>query len=359
MGIQGVVVAGIVCLLFGVFLPRLVKGRSPLADSAAEHLSSMRTRVVAVGGAAAADVRRHGRCAGRATRSSRRKAMLVSRPGDLRQVSAADARSLAVARARIAARRSRRAAGRRRRNVLNLALIALTVVVLAVGLATAMSAWWALVPAALATTSLVASRRADAAATARDRQDVAELDAAEQRLELAVARAEKQQAERRRQAAQIREARTFAALAGRGSTAVDAPAEAIAVPAVAPAEETAPEETAELTETAAPAVRAAYRERSGSSTVDAASWTPAAVPAPVYTMKAPARRAVAAPYDDVADAEANARRVPKRPTAPAVASAPLGSTAREHLAERERPQEPPADMIDLAAVLERRRAKGA
>ena len=145
-------------LCLGVLVPTLAQGRGVLADSRMEDRHSSRLRIVTTGGSAHFSVlERRGWCAAGGGSSShpRRKAVLVTRRTDLRTASAADARALAVARAHLAARRSRRAAGRRRRNVLNLTLIAVTVVVWALGLTTAMSAWWALLPLAVTAGSIV------------------------------------------------------------------------------------------------------------------------------------------------------------------------------------------------------------
>lgn len=367
MGIQGVAVAALCVLVFGILVPWSVRGRVLLADARMEDRTSQRMHLVAVGGTVRdSAMRRRSRC----SRSSGRKAALVTRPADLTRASAADARHLAVARARLAARRSRRAAGRKRRTTLNVSLIVATVVVLTLGLVTALSAWWTVLPLIASSASLVASRRADLAASQRDRNDEAELDAMEERLTIAMERARQQREERDRQLAAVRQARVAAELRAQREEqrAIEA-AEAAARAAEERELERAREEWGEYATVKEPALvgasvsgeQAAVREEAAQPqpvltqpvTIDV-GWTPTAVPAPVYTYKAKARRAVD-PYRH--DEEAEKGSVPMRPTTLSEAKAPLGSAARELIDHRE--QRPPADTIDLARVLEDRRARGA
>ena len=381
MELQGWVVAAMAVLCLGVLVPTLAQGRGVLADSRMEDRHSSRLRIVTTGGSAHFSVlERRGWCAAGGGSSShpRRKAVLVTRRTDLRTASAADARALAVARAHLAARRSRRAAGRRRRNVLNLTLIAVTVVVWALGLTTAMSAWWALLPLAVTAGSIVMSRRADLAAAGRDRNDRAELDALEERLRI----------DTRRSAPRPQPARP-AELTG-GAKVIEAATAVSTVPStVAVLDETDAGEVAQAAEPGAvlverdgaevrlgdadpegaetaeqqsgPSGSHAVGSRPALTTVDATTqdatprWTPAPVPAPVYSLKATAAPRTVEPY--VAP-EASAAGSPLRPTEPVKVTAPLGSPVREQLDREKEKQSVPAP-IDLDSVMARRRAAGA
>ena len=381
MELQGWVVAAMAVLCLGVLVPTLAQGRGVLADSRMEDRHSSRLRLVTTGGSAHFSVlERRGWCAAGGGSSShpRRKAVLVTRRTDLRTASAADARALAVARAHLAARRSRRAAGRRRRNVLNLTLIAVTVVVWALGLTTAMSAWWALLPLAVTAGSIVMSRRADLAAAGRDRNDRAELDALEERLRI----------DTRRSAPRPQPARP-AELTG-GAKVIEAATAVSTVPStVAVLDEADTGEVAQAAEPGAvlverdgaevrlgdadpegaetaeqqsgPSGSHAVGSRPALTTVDATTqdarprWTPAPVPAPVYSLKATAAPRTVEPY--VAP-EAPAAGSPLRPTEPAKVTAPLGSPVREQLDREKEKQSVPAP-IDLDSVMARRRAAGA
>ena len=381
MELQGWVVAAMAVLCLGVLVPTLAQGRGVLADSRMEDRHSSRLRIVTTGGSAHFSVlERRGWCAAGGGSSShpRRKAVLVTRRTDLRTASAADARALAVARAHLAARRSRRAAGRRRRNVLNLTLIAVTVVVWALGLTTAMSAWWALLPLAVTAGSIVMSRRADLAAAGRDRNDRAELDALEERLRI----------DTRRSAPRPQSARPAELTGGakviEAATAVSTVPSTVAVLDEADAGEVAqaaepgavlverdgaevrlgdadPEGAETAEQQSGPSGSHAVGSRPALTTVDATTqdatprWTPAPVPAPVYSLKATAAPRTVEPY--VAP-EAPAAGSPLRPTEPAKVTAPLGSPVREQLDREKEKQSVPAP-IDLDSVMARRRAAGA
>ena len=381
MELQGWVVAAMAVLCLGVLVPTLAQGRGVLADSRMEDRHSSRLRIVTTGGSAHFSVlERRGWCAAGGGSSShpRRKAVLVTRRTDLRTASAADARALAVARAHLAARRSRRAAGRRRRNVLNLTLIAVTVVVWALGLTTAMSAWWALLPLAVTAGSIVMSRRADLAAAGRDRNDRAELDALEERLRI----------DTRRSAPRPQPARPAELTGGakviEAATAVSTVPSTVAVLDEADAGEVAqaaepgavlverdgaevrlgdadPEGAETAEQQSGPSGSHAVGSRPALTTVDATTqdatprWTPAPVPAPVYSLKATAAPRTVEPY--VAP-EAPAAGSPLRPPEPAKDTAPLGSPVREQLDREKEKQSVPAP-IDLDSVMARRRAAGA
>ena len=367
--------AALAALCLGVLVPILAQGRGVLADSRMEDRHSSRLRVVTMGGAAHYRVmERRGWCAagGGPSTHTRRKAALVTRRTDLRSASAADARALAVARARMAARRSRRAAGRRRRNVLNLTLLVVTVTIWVLGLTTAMSAWWALLPLAATAGSIVMSRRSDVAAAGRDRQERAELDAMEERLQI----------EQRRAAALPQPARRAALPRSAGEIAAVAavaagPATITVLDEVGSGDEVA--EAAEVSQAAEPGAVLVERDEDAvrvdveggaveggaddapvTVTVaadqdDAPRWTPAPVPAPMYSLKAVAAPRTVEPY--VAP-EAPVAGSPLRPTEPAKATAPLGSPVREQLDREKEKQSVPAP-IDLDSVMARRRAAGA
>jgi len=343
---------GLAVVLFGYLVPHLVHTRHQMAQSRVEDRFSTTLRVVTTGGTAKPPGPRqhHGGAESRPYLHDPRRrteAPAVNRPTTPGERAAAEARRLAAARAARAAEISRRKAAARRRLVLTIVLLALTVAGwLGVGVAN-MTVVAGAVPTVLLATVLVLGRRAAKIAARRNAADRA-----------AMARLELRPAPRTRGG----QGSTAAQAAASSAPAVDAPPSRTEDESTAAPEEDAPsspvaeEGPAAVTEDASADAPAAEQRE----------WTPVPVPAPAYTLKAPAPRRDIAPYEDPQPEPVAAPAEEQRPAhEPGVVAGGLAGSPYAPLADPAQPApaahapEAPAARMDLDSVLARRRAVGA
>ncbi len=344
---------GLAVVLFGYLVPHLVHTRHQMAQSRVEDRFSTTLRVVTTGGTAKPPGPRqhHGGAESRPYLHDPRRrteAPAVNRPTTPGERAAAEARRLAAARAARAAEISRRKAAARRRLVLTTVLLALTVASwLGVGVAN-LTVVAGVVPTVLLGAVLVLGRRAAKIASRRNAADRA-----------AMARLELGPAQRTR--------------GGQGATAAQAAAPAAdAAPAAAPrrtedGSTAVPEEDAPSSPVAEEAPAAATEDAAEDTpSAEQREWTPVPVPAPAYTLKAPAPRRDIAPYEAPQPEPAAAPAEEQRPAnEPVVVAGGLAGSPYAPLADPAQPApaahapEAPAARMDLDSVLARRRALGA
>ncbi|WP_324650605.1 hypothetical protein [Georgenia sp. H159] len=392
MDVQGWVVVGLAFVLFGYLVPHLVQSRHQLAQARVEDRFSGTLRVVTTGAAA----RRPSPGEHHGVRESRpylhdprrrTEAPAVNRPTTPSERAAAEARRLAATRAARAAEISRRKAAARRRLVLTVLLLLASVGGwLAFGVASA-SVVLGIVPTVLLTTVLVLGRRAAKIAARRNAAD----RAAMARLQVRpAARTRPEQGNGARPAgagasrahgATTGETTTGAATTGSGATAAGAEPTVAHAPAVGDDVAVTAGTGGDATATTDAAAATAGTGRDATATTDAAAavdadavaeessvpqladtergWTPVPVPAPSYTLKAPAPRRDIAPYEAPAQEPVAAEAAVEHAVTSGLAGSPYAPVLEPELVAPQTPDMPPARGLDLDSVLARRRAVGA
>lgn len=320
MEFAGWVVLAIVVMILGYLLPTAVRSRQVVVDSRVADRFSEDLRVLATAGTSPTPQPESARGYLHPPRTQTTEDIMHS-PAPQR-LAAADARRAAAARATRAAAASRRAAAAARRLVLTVVLLAAT------------AAGWALV--ALASAPLVLAivpSVAFLAVLVLGRRAATQAKIADARLA--------EEVERARRADHARAARVAATKAARAGEAPKA-SSSLRI-------DVDPTGLQEGTEEGASA-RSELPEGEG--------WTPVPVPAPVYTMKAPAPRRAVEPF--VAEQSAPATTA-EHDGGPVVGSATSPAEAPEVArgASAEAPAAAPAaPSVNLQEVLERRRAVG-
>ncbi len=326
MEFAGWVVLAIVVLILGYLLPTAIRSRQVVVDSRVADRFSEDLRVLATAGTNPTPQPESARGYLHRPRTQTTEDIMHS-PAPQR-LAAADARRAAAARATRAAAASRRAAAAARRLVLTLVLLTATAAGwVLVAVASAPIAL-AIVPSVLFLAVLVLGRRAAAQAKIADARLAEEI-------------------ERARRADHARAARVAATKAAREGEAPTAKS-SLRI-------EVDPAKLLEADAAETSVMRPELPEGEG--------WTPVPVPAPVYTMKAPAPRREVEPLSEqeLAGAEHDGA------ASGASSASPAEPVERAEVAEpvevvqgapAEAPAAPPAPSVNLQEVLERRRAVG-